>query len=66
MKRFLLSISFLFVPLLLIAQEAERSLDERVNDAFMPVAVWWENLVLTTVPLGIRQICADPWQCQSR
>lgn len=35
-----------------MAQEAEKGLDERVNDAFMPVADWWEGLVLTTVPIA--------------
>ena len=28
----------------------EKGLDERVNDAFMPFAVWWENLILAEIP----------------
>ncbi|MBT8272487.1 MAG: alanine:cation symporter family protein [Bacteroidia bacterium] len=52
MKKYLLSIVTLVLPILSIAQEAEKGLDERVNDAFMPVADWWEGLVLTTVPIG--------------
>ncbi|MBT8279657.1 MAG: alanine:cation symporter family protein [Bacteroidia bacterium] len=52
MKNFLLSIFTLFLPLISMAQEAEKGLDERVNDAFMPVADWWEGLVLTTVPIA--------------
>ncbi|MFD2099558.1 alanine/glycine:cation symporter family protein [Flagellimonas iocasae] len=53
MKYRLLSIFTLFVPLFTFAQEAtEKGLDERVNDAFMPFAVWWEGFVLTSIPLG--------------
>ncbi len=26
-------------------------LDERINDAFMPVAIWWENLVFTELTI---------------
>lgn len=52
MKKYLLSIFILILPLLTIAQEAEKGLDERVNDAFMPIANWWEGLVLSTVPIG--------------
>ena len=52
MKKYLLSIFTMILPLLTFAQEAEKGLDERVNDAFMPVATWWEGLVLTTVPIG--------------
>lgn len=52
MKKYLLSIFALILPFFSIAQEAERTLDERVNDAFMPVANWWEGLVLTTVPIA--------------
>ena len=40
------------LPLLTFAQEAEKGLDEKVNDAFMPIATWWEGFVLTTVPIG--------------
>lgn len=29
-----------------------RGLDERINDGFMPVAQWWENLVLSEIPMG--------------
>lgn len=53
MKYKLLSIILLFTPFLTIAQEAaEKGLDEKVNDAFMPFASWWEGFVLTTVPVG--------------
>ncbi len=44
--RFLAAIT-LFLPLFSGAQE--KGLDEKVNDAFMPVAVWWENLILTPI-----------------
>ncbi|WP_350291159.1 alanine/glycine:cation symporter family protein [uncultured Croceitalea sp.] len=53
MKYRLLSIILLFTPLFTIAQEAaEKGLDEKVNDAFMPFASWWEGFVLTTIPVG--------------
>ena len=53
MKKYLLTIFAIVLPLLNFAQEnAEKGIDERVNDAFMPFAVWWENLILTSVPIG--------------
>lgn len=52
MKKGILSIFTLLLPLLNFAQEAEKGLDEKVNDAFMPVATWWEDFILTSVPLG--------------
>lgn len=52
-KRVLLLAFALLSPLFSFAQEAqEAGLDEKINDAVMPAAVWWENLILTTVPLG--------------
>lgn len=30
----------------------DKGLDEKVNDAFMPVAVWWEGFVLTSIPIA--------------
>ena len=50
MKYRLLSILLLFLPILTFAQD--KGLDEKVNDAFMPVAVWWEGFVLTSVPVA--------------
>ncbi|MBO0322539.1 alanine:cation symporter family protein [Muricauda sp. CAU 1633] len=53
MKYRLLSILTLFLPMFTFAQEAsEKGLDERVNDAFMPIAVWWEGFILTSIPIG--------------
>lgn len=53
MRKVFLSLLTLFIPFLTIAQEtAEKGLDERINDWFMPIASWWEGFVLTTVPLG--------------
>ncbi|WP_374958063.1 alanine/glycine:cation symporter family protein [Gilvibacter sp.] len=52
-KRVLLLAFALLSPLFSFAQEAqEAGIDEKINDAVMPAAVWWENLILTTVPLG--------------
>lgn len=48
-KKFLTSLLFV-VPVLTFAQE--KGIDEKINDAFMPIATWWEGFVLTTVPLG--------------
>lgn len=50
MNKKLLTLLFFITPIAIFAQE--KGLDERINDWFMPKAVWWENFVLTTVPLG--------------
>lgn len=50
MNKKLLSLLLFLAPIAIFAQE--KGLDERINDWFMPKAVWWENLVLTTVPIG--------------
>ena len=52
MKKYLLLIVALIAPFLLLAQEVEKGLDEKVNDAFMPFATWWEGFVLTKIPIG--------------
>lgn len=53
MKKYFLSIVTLFLPYLIFAQESvEKGLDEKINDAFMPIATWWEGFVLTKVPIG--------------
>ena len=53
MKKSLLSIFFTLLPLISFAQDSDaKGLDERINDWFMPIATWWEGLVLTTVPVG--------------
>ncbi|MGE5944748.1 MAG: alanine/glycine:cation symporter family protein [Flavobacteriales bacterium] len=57
MKKYLLSTFTLLLPFLTIAQEiTEKGLDEKVNDAFMPFATWWEGFILTKVPIGQYQI----------
>ena len=50
MKYRLLTFLSLFLPALTFAQE--KGLDEKINDAFMPFAVWWESLILTSVPIA--------------
>lgn len=52
MKKYLLSIVALVLPLINFAQDSERGLDEVVNDAFMPIAESWEGFILTSIPLG--------------
>ena len=53
MKYKLLTIFTFFLPFVTFAQEAsEKGLDEKVNDAFMPFATWWENTVLTPIPIA--------------
>lgn len=52
--RFLSKFSLCFFLLListhlLLAQGI--GLDEKINDAFMPIAIWWENLVFTEIPI---------------
>ncbi|WP_347924650.1 alanine/glycine:cation symporter family protein [Pontimicrobium sp. SW4] len=56
MKKYLLSMFTLILPILTFAQEAEKGLDEKINDAFMPVATWWEGFVLTTVPIAGKDV----------
>ena len=37
-----------------ILQDSHTGLDERINDAFMPFAIWWENIIFSEVTiLGI-------------
>jgi AGCS family alanine or glycine:cation symporter len=50
MKKYLLSVFTVLLPVLTFAQE--KGLDEKINDAFMPIATWWEGFVLTRVPIG--------------
>tara|TARA_S200000501_G_scaffold68623_1_gene60453 strand:- start:3356 stop:4981 length:1626 start_codon:yes stop_codon:yes gene_type:complete len=54
MSKPLSGLKFLLLPLLfsnlLVAQEI--GLDEQINDAFMPIATAWENLVLSPMPIG--------------
>jgi AGCS family alanine or glycine:cation symporter len=52
MKKYLLTLFSFILPLITFAQEAEKGLDERINDWFMPIADGWEGLVLSTIPLG--------------
>ncbi|WP_350287767.1 alanine/glycine:cation symporter family protein [uncultured Croceitalea sp.] len=53
MKYRLLSFLMLLLPLISSAQEAaEKGLDEKVNDAFMPFATWWEGFILTPIPIA--------------
>jgi alanine or glycine:cation symporter, AGCS family len=57
MKKYLLSIVTLIIPFLNFAQQStEKGIDEKVNDAFMPFANWWEGFILTRVPIGDYQI----------
>lgn len=44
----------LFLPAFSYSQN--RSLDQRINESFMPVAVWWENLVFTQIHIGPHSI----------
>ncbi len=53
MKQRLIAFLTLLFPLVTLAQEeAEMGLDERVNDAFMPIAIWWESFILTPIPIA--------------
>ncbi len=44
-------LSFISTVLTFTAQTAEKGLDEKINDSFMPFAVWWENLILAEIPI---------------
>lgn len=57
MKKYFFSTITLIVPFLIYAEAAvKKGLDEKVNDAFMPVATWWEDFVLTRISIGDYQI----------
>lgn len=45
-------LSLLLICTLGIVQAQDKGLDEQINDAFMPVADWWVNLVFAKVPIG--------------
>lgn len=50
MKPRLLTLLTILLPFLASAQD--KGLDERINDAFMPIAIGWESLVLTPIPIA--------------
>ncbi|PID70901.1 MAG: alanine glycine permease [Flavobacteriales bacterium] len=50
MHKKLLSTLLLLLPLITFSQE--KGLDEKINDWFMPKAVWWESLILSAVPIA--------------
>lgn len=54
LKKYLALFSaFFLIPLAIFAQDtAEKGIDEKINDAFEPIAVAWENLVLTSIAFG--------------
>ena len=50
MKKRLLSLLLLIVPLIAFAQD--KGLDERINDWFMPIASGWEEFVLYPISIA--------------
>ena len=44
------SISFYFLMISQFIHSQERGLDERINEAFTPIANWWEGLILHNFP----------------
>jgi len=52
MKKDRLSISAVMLHVIAVGQEAEKGLDEKISDWFMPIDGGWENIVLATVPIG--------------
>ena len=56
MRNGILLLCALMLPVLSMAQEASKGLDEKINDWFMPIADAWEGLVLTRVPIGEYEI----------
>ncbi len=47
------SLILIGIPQILYSQEG---LDEKINAAFMPIAVWWEDLIFTSIPLGSMEV----------
>lgn len=50
MKSRILLIFMIILPVIGNAQSV--GIDQRINDAFMPVAIWWENLIFTEIQVG--------------
>ncbi len=42
----------LWVSMPTITSAQEKGLDEQINDAFMPFAIWWENLIFTEIMIA--------------
>ena len=38
------------LPMITFSQE--KGLDEKINEEFMPIATWWENTILTSIPIA--------------
>lgn len=49
-KRLHLPLILFLLPFFSNAQS--KGLDEQMNDAFMPVAIWWENLIFTEIMIA--------------
>ena len=45
-----------FILLVACSEVIAQSLDQRINDAFMPIAISWEDLIFTTVSIGPHSI----------
>ncbi|WP_191859282.1 alanine/glycine:cation symporter family protein [Hanstruepera ponticola] len=50
MRKYLFSLLAVLLPIIGFAQD--KGIDEKVNDAFMPIATWWEGFILTSVPIA--------------
>ena len=50
MKKLIL-IAF-FIVFYSLSMFAKQGLDDKINDAFMPIAIAWENLIFTSIPFG--------------
>ena len=50
MKQLLNALFILFSPVFLIAQETQKGLDDKINEAFTPIADWWGGVVLHNFP----------------
>ena len=56
-RRVFIGVIALFIPVSdLLSQSAGLGLDERINEAFMPFAIAWEDLILATISIGSMEI----------
>ncbi len=60
MKKLLLLVATLIVPILTFAQEVEKGLDEKINDAFQPITDVVEGIVFYSVKLAGTDSSAMP------
>ncbi len=50
LRKHVIFLGLSLLPQIVLGQS--KGLDEQINDAFMPVALWWEQLIFTEITIG--------------